>query len=71
MYRVLKSKYFPNDAFMESGLAYEAREVLQLGVRWRVGNGVSITIWKDKWLPFQSSFLPMPRLIDGETKQWK
>ena len=48
MYRVRKSKYFPNDAFMESGLAYEAREVLQLGVRWGVGNGVSITIWKDK-----------------------
>ena len=61
---------------------WEVRSLSQQGVRWRVGNGRSIRIWKDKWIPFQPSFLPLtPRgnwneegrvcdLIDGDTKHW-
>jgi hypothetical protein len=33
-----------------------AREVLEQGLFWRVGNGDNICIWRDKWLPKPSSF---------------
>ena len=27
------------------------REVIQKGTKWRVGNGESIKLWGNKWLP--------------------
>ena len=66
LYRVFKPKFFPNCLFMEvsesqvSSYAWRSilkgREVLKEGMRWRVGNGSSISIWTDPWLP--STFLP-------------
>ncbi|MCI24538.1 F-box protein, partial [Trifolium medium] len=51
---------------MEAKLGYQpsyawrsilsAKDVLDKGARWRVGNGASIKIWKDKWLPNQAGF---------------
>jgi hypothetical protein len=32
-----------------------ARETLEGGLWWRVGNGESIKVWKDKWLPSSST----------------
>lgn len=32
------------------------REVLKLGIRWRIGNGESVQIMKDPWLPTPTSF---------------
>lgn len=32
------------------------RKVLELGTRWRVGDGSKIKIWSDKWLPTQGTF---------------
>jgi hypothetical protein len=32
-----------------------SRDLLKDGLQWRVGNGNSIAIWKDKWLPCPSS----------------
>ncbi|KAF5458866.1 hypothetical protein F2P56_022864 [Juglans regia] len=29
----------------------DAREILKRGTRWRVGNGETIKVWKDKWVP--------------------
>ena len=39
-------------------------EVLKKEVRWRVGNGKNIRIWKDKWLPHQENFLPRMSIRD-------
>ncbi|XP_062176146.1 uncharacterized protein LOC133881223 [Alnus glutinosa] len=36
-------------------LALLARETLEGGLWWRVGNGESIKVWKDKWLPSSST----------------
>jgi hypothetical protein len=33
----------------------QARGVLEGGLWWRVGNGESIRIWEDKWLPSPST----------------
>ena len=59
-----------------------SKDVLQEGVRWKVGDGKSIRIWQDKRLTSQSGFQPRtPRgewdengmvheLIDEQTKTW-
>jgi hypothetical protein len=33
-----------------------AREVVAKGSRWRIGNGESVKIWHDNWLPSQAGF---------------
>ena len=60
VFRILKAKYFPTQSFLEASVrghaSYlwrsicEAKESLKLGLRWRVGNGAHIKIWKDAWV---------------------
>lgn len=33
-----------------------AREVVERGSKWSIGNGEQVRIWKDRWLPNPSSF---------------
>ncbi|KAL5806378.1 hypothetical protein ACOSQ4_029111 [Xanthoceras sorbifolium] len=64
--QVLKARYFPNSSFIDCALGQNpsfiwrsimwGREVLARGVRWKVGDGLSISIYKDPWLPRPSSF---------------
>ncbi|KAK9689070.1 hypothetical protein RND81_09G033300 [Saponaria officinalis] len=65
MSRIMKSRYFPDSSFMEAGLGsnpsntwrgiWEARDVLQLGLRRRIGNGLSTRVWHDPWIPATQS----------------
>ena len=65
-YRVFKPKFFPHCSIMEvtesqaGSYAWRSilkgREVLKEGMHWRVGDGSSIQIWSDPWLPLE--FLP-------------
>ena len=32
------------------------QHLVQKGIRWNVGNGESIRVWEDKWLPSPSTF---------------
>lgn len=74
MARVLKSKYFKDCSFMEAGLGnnpswvwrsiWEGRKVLEAGFRWSIGNGASVRIDKDPWLPLAGDF--KPRRIDAD-----
>ena len=59
-YRVFKAKYFPNDTIFDakqksSSYAWKsilrARNVVAMGAKWRVGDGQSIKVFKDNWLP--------------------
>ncbi|KAG6627185.1 hypothetical protein CIPAW_15G109000 [Carya illinoinensis] len=90
--RVLKEKYFKCSTFLDvkkgsnSSFLWQsfisARSLLKEGLVWRVGDGQSIDLWNDKWLPqptsfkLQSSirFLPsdtkVAMLIDRTTNQW-
>ena len=34
----------------------EGRNVLDRGLRWSIGNGQSVRIWGDRWLPTHNSF---------------
>jgi len=62
---ILREKYFPSDSFCDARVGSRpsyiwrsfcsARENLEGGLLWRVGNGESIKVWKDKWLPSSST----------------
>jgi hypothetical protein len=59
--RVLKGRYYPNSEFMEatapanSSATWRAiiagREALQLGLVKRIGDGSSVSVWQDNWIP--------------------
>lgn len=61
----------------------DASEILKKGIGWRLGNGASIKIWKDRWIPRLPTATVMSPvnglgtkacvscLIDLVTKQWK
>ncbi|CAL1397214.1 unnamed protein product [Linum trigynum] len=38
----------------------KAKEMIIDGFRWKVGNGNSIRIWEDEWIPGKSFFYPDP-----------
>jgi hypothetical protein len=45
-------------------------DVLKEGLIWRVGNGRSVWIWKDRWVPNPSTFkiFSPPRVLDPDAK---
>jgi hypothetical protein len=67
--RVLKAKYFPNTDILgakpREGISYTWRsilkgiEVVRSGVIKRVGDGTSISVWSDPWLPRNWSRTPI------------
>jgi ribonuclease HI len=88
---ILKAKYFPQCSILEAtpkqGMSYTWRSILkgcQLmkeGLVWRVGNGESIAIWNDPWIPRgttrrpstprgQSILTTVSDLINPVTEQW-
>jgi hypothetical protein len=58
--RVLKAKYYPHHSFLDFTIKNndsfiwrsicESKKVLLDGIRWRVGTGENIKLWKDLWL---------------------
>lgn len=56
-----KVRYFPNSSFLQAKLGnnpsfiwssiMETQEIIRRCSRWRVGNGLEILVWKDRWLP--------------------
>lgn len=59
--KIYKARYFPQIDFLESKIGsslsyiwqsvWESREIIKAGTQWRVGDGKSINIWEDSWLP--------------------
>jgi hypothetical protein len=62
----LKEKYYPHTSIMGATLGTKlsfawrslmsASEVLHHELVWRVGDGIDIHIWGDKWLPTPTNF---------------
>ncbi|EEC80386.1 hypothetical protein OsI_22511 [Oryza sativa Indica Group] len=69
--RVLKAKYFPNGSLVDTSFGGNASPVwkaieyglslLKEGIIWRIGNGKSVRIWRDPWLPRDFSRRPITR----------
>jgi len=90
---ILQAKYFPNSTFLQANLGskpsyvwrslFNSRELLLQEMIWRVGDGKSIQVWGDRWLPHPTSYAvqsilntispnaTVVELIDGELKGWK
>lgn len=74
--RVLKARYFPRTTFWEAKTGYQPSfswrsiqkvcELLKEGTRWNIGNGATVSIWKDKWLPVSNGnrVITPPRVLD-------
>ena len=66
MFRVFKARYFPNCDFIHAKVGCNpsfawcsimaAQSIVSNGVHWQVGNGRSIRIWQDRWLPTPSTY---------------
>ncbi|XP_042983363.1 uncharacterized protein LOC122312776 [Carya illinoinensis] len=88
-YKVYKAKYFPNSCLFEAKAGanssyvwkgiWEALDCLRKGCRWRVGNGQTVRIFKDPWVPECPNVsalvevdenLKVNSLIDGSTGWW-
>ncbi|KAL9226062.1 hypothetical protein vseg_001914 [Gypsophila vaccaria] len=92
MTRVLAGKYFPSTCFMKSNLGqnpsftwrsiWGAREVLERGLRRRIGRGDTTYIWDDAWIsgtitgrvlsprPGDCRFEKVCELIEEESMRW-
>lgn len=89
--RVLKEWYFKNTDFLQAKLGSNpsfiwrsilwGRKVTHQGMRWRIGTGDKIKVYKSNWMPRPQTFKPISRptldpeckvaeLID-ENQQWK
>ncbi|KAL6497651.1 hypothetical protein OROHE_027084 [Orobanche hederae] len=65
MAKLYKARYFPDTSFLNATIGknpsfiwssiLEAQHVIKRGTGWRVGDGNSIDIWKDAWLPDRSN----------------
>jgi hypothetical protein len=93
LHRVLKAKYFPDCSFLDAHIPShssftwrslaQARHIIRLGTRWRIGNGSQVNIWKDNWISSSSPLkIISPRqilpenarvcdLIDDDSRLWK
>jgi hypothetical protein len=66
--QVLKAKYFPNGSILQcevrEGISYTWRSILKgvdllkEGIIWRIGNGESVNIWTDPWIPHGNTRRP-------------
>ncbi|CAL1376774.1 unnamed protein product [Linum trigynum] len=90
--RLMKAKYYKKSSVLDASLGYRpsyvwrrlmgVQEFLLNGLRWTIGNGASVRIWGDRWLPstpgyiIQSAPMGLPvesvvrELIEEETEQW-
>jgi ribonuclease HI/exonuclease III len=89
---IIKEKYFSRGDFLSAKLGSRpsfawrsllaGRELLLAGLLWRIGDGKSVSIWSDKWIPRPTMFsvfspctvLPesamVADLISGEPPEW-
>ncbi|XP_059281325.1 uncharacterized mitochondrial protein AtMg00310-like [Lycium ferocissimum] len=78
--RLMKSKYFSNESLLYvqdyryTSLVWTSilwgRDLSFNGVRWNISNGSSVRVWKDPWLPRDSSFYPF-RVSSGVSQNLK
>ncbi|KAL0010668.1 hypothetical protein SO802_005776 [Lithocarpus litseifolius] len=92
VHRVFKARYFMNGDFLHAELGRQpsyawrsimaAKHIVHAGHRWQVGDGTTVRIWKDRWIPKPSTFCPISQqntlplestiseLIDEDTGEW-
>ncbi|XP_074314802.1 uncharacterized protein LOC141650968 [Silene latifolia] len=91
--RVLKARYFKNDSVIDARRGHDpsfawrslwgAKSLLMEGLMWRIGDGKSVRVWEDPWLPGErGERVPLPNIeadpslcvaafIDRDTGSWR
>ena len=90
-FQVFKAKYFPTRSIFAASATkgsytwqsiLKARKVISMGMQWRLGDGKSIDIYNDNWLPRKgpakiiSPHVPILQgalvvaLINSDTRKW-
>jgi ribonuclease HI len=74
--KVLKGRYYPMTDFLQATLPRNAsatwraiiagREALQQGLIKRIGSGLTVDVWNDKWIPGIRSMQPTVHLGEAE-----
>ncbi|GAU35928.1 hypothetical protein TSUD_69610 [Trifolium subterraneum] len=70
--KLIKARYFPHSSLFEAPLGYnpsfawrsiwQARQIISLGCRWRIGSGDNIRVMHDPWLRGSASrWVPSPQ----------
>ncbi|GAU10088.1 hypothetical protein TSUD_423070 [Trifolium subterraneum] len=70
--KLIKARYFPHSSLFEAPLGYnpsfawrsmwQARQILSLGCRWRIGSGDNIRVMHDPWLRGSANrWVPSPQ----------
>uniref|UniRef100_A0A2N9FH09 Reverse transcriptase domain-containing protein n=1 Tax=Fagus sylvatica TaxID=28930 RepID=A0A2N9FH09_FAGSY len=80
LYRVFKAKFFPHCSILEAdpkskgSYAWQsilkARDIIKNGIVWRVGNGKTIKIWRQRWLledHHRRVITPIPAILADST----
>ena len=77
--KVLRGKYFHGSSFIEAKRKRNAshswnamlhgREALKLGLIKRIGDGSSVRIWEDPWIPSNFSKKPLVKLPEVEVSR--
>jgi hypothetical protein len=67
--RILKAIYYPNGSLIDTSFGGNASpgwraieyglELLKKGIIWRIGNGKSVRLWRDPWIPRSYSRRPI------------
>jgi hypothetical protein len=90
--KIIRAKYYPRGTLMEAKLGskpsfawrsiYGARELIEAGLFWRIGNGQQVTIWGEIWVPLPVTYRihsppqnmdpnsKVHQLINWEMKWW-
>ena len=78
--RVLKAKYFPSFDFLNAKIGHRpsfvwrsllwGKELLNLGIRWMIGDGCQVSVFDTPWLPRPFSF-KLVTATTGEFRDWK
>ncbi|KAH9656895.1 putative reverse transcriptase/RNA-dependent DNA polymerase [Citrus sinensis] len=77
--RVLQARYFKDNQFLTAKLGSKpsfiwrsilwGRQVIHKGIRWRIGNGQQVQIYKGNWIPKPTSFKPVsPPSLPSDTR---
>ena len=92
-HHVFQAKYFAGRSFLDAQIGKRpsyawrsimaAKSVVEDGIRWSIGNGESVLIWQDKWIPKPDTYKittpinplfsneKVSTLIDTEQAVWK
>ncbi|KAL8458018.1 hypothetical protein ACS0TY_035771 [Phlomoides rotata] len=73
--KILKAKYFPRGQFVDSSLGnnpsftwrsiWSSRDLARKGTRWKIGDGINVSVWYHPWLNDSTNFYIRTPIIEG------